>query len=288
MEETENDLPKTLEIVSNFILATSIEDAKIILETNQNLLFKQENEKIIDHWFDMIINSTEGSNLKTILKNRKLLFIKCRNEGIEVGFQPITSQKTIQELITEIQELEQLNRIEDLPRRIEIYDLILKMTDKSSHRDMWIWISSKLADALIDQNPNIQGNNGQERAIKIYEELLDCVKGNVEKFIVLSIKLASVYIIRIQGEATNNINKVINICMELLRIPNINPEMWAMTQGTLGTAYLRKPDGNKDENLRQSIECYNKSLEIFTKDKYPDLFNLTQKNLTEAYDKLLS
>jgi uncharacterized NAD(P)/FAD-binding protein YdhS len=57
---------------------------------------------------------------------------------------------------------------------------------------------------------------------------------------------------------------------------------WAMLQHNLGLAYFNRNQGDRRENLERSIECFNKSLEIFTQDEFPDKWKINQDDLSES------
>jgi hypothetical protein len=64
---------------------------------------------------------------------------------------------------------------------------------------------------------------------------------------------------------------------------------WAMLQRNLGLAYQNRSQGDRRENLERSIECFNKSLEIFTQDEFPEKWKINQDDLgaSQRYLELL-
>jgi Pentapeptide repeats (8 copies) len=57
---------------------------------------------------------------------------------------------------------------------------------------------------------------------------------------------------------------------------------WAMLQHNLGLAYVNRIKGDRIENLERSIEHFNRSLEIFTQDAFPEKWKISQNDLGES------
>jgi Tetratricopeptide repeat len=57
---------------------------------------------------------------------------------------------------------------------------------------------------------------------------------------------------------------------------------WAMLQHNLGLAYFNRNQGDHKENLERSIECLNKSLEIYTQKEFPDKWKINQDDLEKS------
>jgi hypothetical protein len=57
---------------------------------------------------------------------------------------------------------------------------------------------------------------------------------------------------------------------------------WAMLQHNLGLAYFNRIKGDRRQNLERSIECFNKSLEIFTHDEFLEKWKMNQDDLVES------
>jgi hypothetical protein len=47
------------------------------------------------------------------------------------------------------------------------------------------------------------------------------------------------------------------------------PYDWASTQHNLGNAYLFLPTGDRSENLRRAIACYENALRVRTETEFP-------------------
>ena len=64
------------------------------------------------------------------------------------------------------------------------------------------------------------------------------------------------------------------------------PIDWAMTQNNLGNAYRNQPTGDRGENLRRAIACYEAALRVYTEADFPTAWAMTQNNLGAAYADL--
>jgi len=58
---------------------------------------------------------------------------------------------------------------------------------------------------------------------------------------------------------------------------------WAMTQNSLGVAYLNRLQGERGENIEEVIRCFQAALEVRTRTAYPEDWAMTQNNLGVAY-----
>ena len=59
-----------------------------------------------------------------------------------------------------------------------------------------------------------------------------------------------------------------------------------MTQNNLGNAYSDLPTGDRGENLRRAIACYEAALRVYTEADFPSDWATTQNNLGNAYSDL--
>ncbi|MDI9601533.1 MAG: tetratricopeptide repeat protein [Acidobacteriota bacterium] len=64
------------------------------------------------------------------------------------------------------------------------------------------------------------------------------------------------------------------------------PQQGAGIQNNLGNAYGDLPTGDRCENLRRAIECYEAALTVYTEEAAPHQWARTQNNLGNAYQKL--
>src|SRR5947208_615630 len=56
-----------------------------------------------------------------------------------------------------------------------------------------------------------------------------------------------------------------------------------MTQNNLGAAYSDFPTGDRAENLKRAIACYEAGLQVCTPETFSVSWAMTQNNLGEAY-----
>jgi len=61
------------------------------------------------------------------------------------------------------------------------------------------------------------------------------------------------------------------------------PQEWAVLQNDLGGVYLKRIQGDQQENLEKAMQCYKKSLEVFDRATYPEDWAGTQNNLGNYY-----
>jgi hypothetical protein len=59
-----------------------------------------------------------------------------------------------------------------------------------------------------------------------------------------------------------------------------------MTQNNLGIAYRKLLAGNRDENLRNAIQCHKDALQVYTESDFPAEFAMVLGNLSIAYQSL--
>jgi hypothetical protein len=63
---------------------------------------------------------------------------------------------------------------------------------------------------------------------------------------------------------------------------------WAMLQHNLGLAYFNRNQGDRRENLKRSIECFKKSIEIYTQNEFPEKWKINRDDLIESLKSLKS
>ena len=64
------------------------------------------------------------------------------------------------------------------------------------------------------------------------------------------------------------------------------PADWATAQNNLGNAYGSLPTGDRSENLKSAIACYQAALRVRTEKDHPAYWAGTQNNLGTAYEDL--
>ena len=63
---------------------------------------------------------------------------------------------------------------------------------------------------------------------------------------------------------------------------------WAMLQHNLGLAYFNRNQGDRRENLKRSIKCFKKSIEIYTQNEFPEKWKINRDDLIESLKSLKS
>jgi tetratricopeptide (TPR) repeat protein len=84
----------------------------------------------------------------------------------------------------------------------------------------------------------------------------------------------------------SNLQQAIAYYKAALRIRTQSPQSWALTQQSLGFAYSQLPEGDRAENLRRAIECYEAALTVRTPDALPEEHKFTQSLLDTARAEL--
>jgi hypothetical protein len=59
-----------------------------------------------------------------------------------------------------------------------------------------------------------------------------------------------------------------------------------MLQHNLGLAYFQRNQGDRQDNLEKSIECFNRSLEIYTQQEFPAKWQINQDDLKQSIGSL--
>jgi len=65
------------------------------------------------------------------------------------------------------------------------------------------------------------------------------------------------------------------------------PVQWATTQNNLGNAYSDLPTGDRAENLKKAIACYEAALRVYTERDFPVQWATTNFNMALAYSLLI-
>jgi len=65
-----------------------------------------------------------------------------------------------------------------------------------------------------------------------------------------------------------------------------NEQAYGTTQNNLGNAYLNLPTGDRGENLRNAVRCYENALRVRTENDFPQKYATTQNNLGNTYSDL--
>jgi tetratricopeptide (TPR) repeat protein len=93
--------------------------------------------------------------------------------------------------------------------------------------------------------------------------------------------LASIYIHRIRGDRSDNIDQAINHLNQALKTYRQDsfPEAWAHTQNNLGVCYILRENGERGKNLEKGLFHLSEALKVFTRKDFPKEWEGIQINL---------
>jgi len=184
-----------------------------------------------------------------------------------------------------LQELQGLNRLSDMPRRVELCKTALGLVDHVQ-RNLWARLQMMLGNSLA-QNPLGPRANNIDLAIDHYNQALQVYTCEAfpEQWAGTQNNLAAAYSDRIRGERAENIDLAIYHYNQALQVYTRDafPEDWAMTLNNLAIAYSDRIRGERAENIDLAIEHYNQALQVYTRDAFPEQWATTQNNLAAAY-----
>ncbi|KAF5412616.1 MAG: hypothetical protein C5S47_00985 [Candidatus Methanogasteraceae archaeon] len=190
------------------------------------------------------------------------------------------------ELPALLQELQGLNRLSDMPRRVELCQIALGLVNQSAQPELWGGLQVELGNSLA-QNPLGHRAENIDLAIEHYNQALEVYTREAfpEKWAGTRNNLANAYRNRIRGERAENIDLAIEHYNQALEVRTREafPEKWAMTQNNLANAYSDRIRGERAENIDLAIEHYNQALEVRTREAFLEKWAGTQNNLALAY-----
>jgi len=88
------------------------------------------------------------------------------------------------------------------------------------------------------------------------------------------------------GDIDAHLRRAIRLGTETLSLVSAVPLDWAMTQNNLGVAWGELPTGDRGENQRKAIACYEAALTVYTREVRPVDWALAQNNLGVAWGDL--
>ena len=181
-----------------------------------------------------------------------------------------------------LEEMAQLRRLSEMPRKIELCEQALRRIERENHPVLWAALQGELANAL-QQNPLGNRAENLEQAIFHYQQALEVLTRQAypEDWARTQNNLATAYSDRIRGERAENLEQAIFHYQQALEVltRQAYPEDWARTQNNLATAYRNRIRGERAENLEQAIFHYQQALEVSTRQAYPVECRQTARNL---------
>ncbi len=81
----------------------------------------------------------------------------------------------------------------------------------------------------------------------------------------------------------NSIDRAVSLSNAAVNLSPRGSFEWARAQSELASAWNSLPTGDIDDNKRMAIAAYGHALTVFTKDRFPELYGITQRNLGTAW-----
>ncbi len=281
------DPQELLQTLSSFVQAESWSESRRVLDSHPELL-SAEAERLLA----ILIQEAErqgDEKSRRGLELRRTLLQRCREVGVERAFleqTEVAAEDTTNELEAILQQLDQLTRPSDMPRRISLCHQALSRVSKEQQPQLWAKLQIELANSL-SQTP--QGNRAEniELAIEYSNKALEVYTRDAfpQEWAQTQNNLAESYYHRIRGERAENIELVIKYCRKALEVLTREafPHDWAQIQNNLAVAYADRFRGKRAENIELSIKHYKNALKVRTRDAFPQLWAQTQNNLANAY-----
>jgi CHAT domain-containing protein/tetratricopeptide (TPR) repeat protein/DNA-directed RNA polymerase subunit RPC12/RpoP len=260
---------------------------RTLLENTPELLADNANTRLMQ--LVKAAQEKNDENARQVFEQHLTLLRRCREVGIEKAFaeknQSISKDISVK-LNDILQEINQLTRLGDMPRRIELCQQALNMVSRQNQPKLWASLQDQLAISLA-QSPlgNLAENleeaiHHSQLALKIYTH-----RAFPERWAGIQNNLASAYTERICGERAENLEQAIHYCQQALKVytQEAFPERWAGTQNNLASVYSERIRGERAENLEQAIQYYQQALKVYTRKVFPSDWAMTQTNLADTY-----
>ena len=175
----------------------------------------------------------------------------------------------VQQMIARIT---QLNRISDMPERVELCRQALTLVTRATHPRLWAALNVELGNSLV-QNPRGERGENLEQAIALYQQALAVITREAMpvEWATTMMNLATAYSDRIRGDRAQNLEEAIAAYRQALEVMTREamPVEWATTMMNLATAYYSRIRGDRAQNLEEAIAAYRQALEIFTPEGMP-------------------
>ncbi|MBD2387961.1 CHAT domain-containing protein [Cylindrospermum sp. FACHB-282] len=147
-----------------------------------------------------------------------------------------------------------------------------------------------LFSEIIHQFPLGNKEINSEIAVIGYEigaEFIKTYKNNRINFVWAEVQanLSIVYVDRIRGDKSENLERAIlacNVALTIVKRENY-PHLWAALKNNLARAYCYRIDGDKSENLERAINLFKAALGIHTRELFPKEWAKLQMNLGDTY-----
>jgi tetratricopeptide (TPR) repeat protein len=173
---------------------------------------------------------------------------------------------------------------------IYCHEMALRVVPRTLFPTIWATAQTHLADAYRQRIAGDRPGNLQ-RALDCYRAalLIFTQKSFPREWAAIHTKLGFIFqhagAQEIEMDMDKNLRCAI-VCYEgaLNQVYTLEsfPVEHAATLVSLGNVHLRRPSGNRRENLEQAQKCYRKALNIFTEQAFPLEYQQTVRNLKET------
>ena len=190
------------------------------------------------------------------------------------------------ELPALLRELQGLNRLSDMPRRVDLCQTALGLVDRNAQPELWAGLQGELGNSLI-QNPLGPRAENIDLAIDHFNQALEVYTHEAfpEQWAAAQNSIANAYSNCIRGDRAENIDLAIDHYNQALEVKKREafPEDWADIQNNLANTYNIRIRGDRAGNLDLAIHHYNHALEVRKREAFPEDWAATQNNLATAY-----
>ncbi|AOX00125.1 hypothetical protein BJP34_12305 [Moorena producens PAL-8-15-08-1] len=211
-------------------------------------------------------------------------------------------------------------KADNLEAAITAYQGALEVYTRQAFPQQWAQIQNNLGNAYLYRIRGDKADN-LEAAITAYQGALEVYTRQAfpQQWAQIQNNLGNAYLYRIRGDKADNLKSAIKAYQGALEVRTRQafPQQWAMTQNNLATAYSERIDllqkyffdtvfvnycyyflspvsylltsarslirGEKADNLEPAITAYQRALEVYTRQAFPQQWATIQHNLGNAY-----
>lgn len=293
IETTFNNVHRELvaDAVMSYVNSRSPQEQKLVVEKLHEILFTEEADQILLSLIDQYQNDPKR---RDGLTNHRALLRRCRADGIDRAFDGLLRawQNRGMDIPTVIQplwdELRNLNRLDDMPRRVQVCrDMLVHVTvDKQA--TLWAIIMTELAHGLA-RNPQGDRATNIEQAIDCYSTALEHITRDAlpKEWAGIQDTLAQAYRNRTVGNRASNLEQALQYSRQALEVYTMDtfPIDWAIVQTNLAATYDSRILGEQADNIERAIHHYILATQVFTSDRFPEEWAGIHDNLAQLYRK---
>ena len=199
-----------------------------------------------------VARTVGNSRAIAFFEEHRALLRRCREVGaaaafaekIGVSVEQIRGVDAETALPPEVQQMiariTQLNRISDMPERVELCRQALTLVTRATHPRLWAALNVELGNSLV-QNPRGDRAQNLEEAIAAYRQALEVMTREAMpvEWATTMMNLANAYYSRIRGDRAQNLEEAIAAYRQALEIftPEGMPDDCRRTARQLGAMY---------------------------------------------------